>query len=129
MSYPHPPSMMKLCLMVRLTYGDLEMIEIKRSDEFKNSNRSLAEYNHLLNLSEGYSDVLRGLAAYVGNGGFNALSWYVSPEVFDAKIRDGIDRLTGPLESLISDLREDRVKLQAENEQLRFELRQREVKS
>jgi hypothetical protein len=37
-------------------------------------------------------DVLRALASFVGNGGYN--SPFVNPEEFDAKIRDGINTLT-----------------------------------
>jgi hypothetical protein len=41
---------------------------------------------------EALETVLRSLASYVGNGGFNAES--VDPAIFEEKIRDGIDRLT-----------------------------------
>lgn len=100
------------------------MCTITRADEFKRSGMSVAETKDIQNRLEACEDVLRGLAAYVGNGGYNATS--VDPEVFDAKIRDGIDRLSAPLEQLVADLREDRVKLQSENESLRQELRQGE---
>lgn len=98
------------------------MKTIVRADEFKRSDLSVAEVKDVQNRLEACEDVLRGLASYVGNGGYNAPR--VDPDVFDAKIRDGIDRLSDPLERLIADLREDRVKLQSENESLRQELRQ-----
>lgn len=45
---------------------------------------------------EALEDVLRGLASYLGCGGYNAET--VDPDVFGRKIRDGIDMLTAPLE-------------------------------
>lgn len=98
------------------------MKTIVRADEFKRSDLSVAEVKDTQNRLEACEDVLRGLASYVGNGGYNATT--VDPSVFDAKIRDGIDRLSAPLEKMVTDLREDRVKLQSENELLRQELRQ-----
>jgi len=73
---------------------------------------------------EEYQDVLRSLASYVGNGGYNATE--VNPDIFYAKIKDGIDRVTErpDLRSLIEQLRKGRVELQDENDMLRHELRE-----
>lgn len=70
-------------------------------------------------------DVLRSLAAYVGNGGYNAEK--VDADVFEAKVRDGVDAISAPLDAIIADLRTDRVKIQSENELLRTELRTAEA--
>lgn len=45
--------------------------------------------------AEDAEEVLRGLASYLGVGGFNAET--VDADVFDRKIRDGIEILTAPL--------------------------------
>jgi hypothetical protein len=46
-------------------------------------------------LNEAYDAVLRGLASYVGSGGFNDLQHFIDPKVADEKIRWGIDHIAG----------------------------------
>lgn len=44
-------------------------------------------------LNEAYDAVLRGLASYVGAGGFNDLQRLIDPQLADEKIRWGIDHI------------------------------------
>lgn len=46
-----------------------------------------------IRLNEEYDAVLRGLASYVGAGGFNDLQLLIDPKIADEKIRWGIDHI------------------------------------
>lgn len=65
-----------------------------------------------------YSDVLRGLASYVGCGGYNSYG-RIAPKVAGEKIQWGIDHLLETLETELAELKQEVARLRSELDRYR----------
>ncbi len=71
--------------------SDIEKVRSERDAAREEVFRLASEGTKLRERAEACEDVLRSLASWLGNGGYNVDM--VDPDVFEEKIRDGIDSL------------------------------------